>query len=196
MSRWRCQKYLFWFEIENKHLQKAISDYRDRYNITWNVQSHSPIREYRLFYRKQTTKSYMLTHQTQLHLDKSYENAVIGNQHHYSPPYSTSLSDQWENVVIPENFPEYYPSQPSTFNLNEYHYNSHVNTHHHMSYLIKNLSPATNYEARVQARNDHGWNKLSNVFHFSTRSEGELSESHWNSISCSFMPILPPLFFS
>lgn len=161
-------------KIENKYLQKAISDYRDRYNITWNVQSHSPIREYRLFYRKQTTKSYMLTHQIQQHLDKSFENAVVGNQHHYSPPYSTSLNDQWENVVIPENFPEYYPAQPSTFNLNEYHYNSHVNTHHHMSFLIKSLSPATNYEARVQARNDHGWNKLSNVFHFSTRAEGEL----------------------
>ncbi|CRK87748.1 CLUMA_CG001542, isoform A [Clunio marinus] len=158
---------------------KAISDYRDRYNITWNVQSHSPIREYRLFYRKQTSKSYMLTHQIQQHLDKSFENTVVGNQHHYSPPYSTGLSDQWENVVIPENFPEYYPAQPSTFNLNEYHYNSHINTHHHMSYLIKNLSPATNYEARVQARNDHGWNKLSNVFHFSTRSEDiELEPSH------------------
>ena len=119
----------------------------------------------------------MLTHQVQQHLDKSYENAVVGNQHHFSPPYSTGLSDQWENVVIPENFPEYYPAQPSTFNLNEFHYNSHVNTHHHMSYLIKNLSPATNYEARVQARNDHGWNKLSNVFHFSTRSEGESKEN-------------------
>lgn len=32
--------------------------------------------------------------------------------------------------------------------------------------------PASNYEARVQARNDHGWNKLSSVFHFSTRAEG------------------------
>lgn len=157
-------------------MQKAISDYRDRYNITWNVQSYSPIREYRLFYRKQMPK-YMLTHQQQQHLDKSYENAV-SNQHHniYSPPYSTGLSDQWENVVIPENFPEYYPSQPATFNLNEFHYNAHLNFQHHMSYLIKNLSPASNYEARVQARNDHGWNKLSNVFHFSTRTEGERME--------------------
>lgn len=190
----KCRKRLFSLKIENKCLQKAISDYRDRYNITWNVQSHSPIREYRLFYRKQTSKSYMLTHQVQQHLDKSFENAVAGNQHHYSPPYATSLSDQWENVVIPENFPEYYPAQPSTFNLNEYHYNSHVNTHHHMSYLIKNLLPATNYEARVQARNDHGWNKLSNVFHFSTRSEGELrNEMKRNSISCLFMFIY---FFS
>jgi Fibronectin type III domain len=126
----------------------------------------------------------MMTHQIQQHLDKSYENAVSGSsggvsssssQHHYSPPYSTGLSDQWENVVIPENFPEYYPSKSSSFNLNDYRYNNHMmTTHHHMSYLIKNLMPGTNYEARVQARNDHGWNKLSNVFHFSTRTEGEL----------------------
>jgi hypothetical protein len=123
----------------------------------------------------------MMTHQTQQHLDKSFENAVSGSfsntggsSHHYIPPYSTGLSDQWENVVIPENFPEYYPSSSSSFNLNDYRYNNHMmNTHHHMSYLIKNLSPNTNYEARVQARNDHGWNKLSNVFHFSTRSEGK-----------------------
>lgn len=122
----------------------------------------------------------MMTHQIQQHLDKSYENAVSGSgssagssSHHYIP-YSTGLSDQWENVVIPENFPEYYPSSSSSFNLNDYRYNNHMmNTHHHMSYVIKNLSPNTNYEARVQARNDHGWNKLSNVFHFSTRSEGE-----------------------
>lgn len=158
------------------------------------MQSHSPIREYRLFYRKQTSKSYILTHQIQQHLDKSNENAVVSNPHHYSPPYSTSLSDQWENVVIPENFPEYYPAQPSTFNINEYHYNSHINTHHHMSYLIKNLSPATNYEARVQARNDHGWNKLSNVFHFSTRSEGKLKLDR-NSISFMLIFFFFPLKF-
>lgn len=174
LKRLKCWKFFSnTRQIENKYLQKAISDYRDRYNITWNVQSHSPIREYRLFYRRQSTKLFQSSHPIQQHQDKSYENSVVGSQHHYSPPYSTSLSDQWENVVIPENFPEYYPAQPSTFNLNEYHYNSHVNTHQHMSFLIKNLLPATNYEARVQARNDHGWNKLSNVFHFSTRAEGE-----------------------
>lgn len=116
----------------------------------------------------------MMTQQIQQHLDKTFENSIGQSQpSHYSPP-SYGLSDQWENVVIPENFPEYYPSSASSFNLNDYRYNNHLmNTHHHMSYLIKNLQPASNYEARVQARNDHGWNKLSNVFHFSTRSEGE-----------------------
>lgn len=118
----------------------------------------------------------MMTQQIQQHLDKTFENSIGQSQpSHYSPP-SYGLSDQWENVVIPENFPEYYPSSASSFNLNDYRYNNQLmNTHHHMSYLIKTLQPASNYEARVQARNDHGWNKLSNVFHFSTRSEGELS---------------------
>jgi hypothetical protein len=46
----------------------------------------------------------------------------------------------------------------------------------------------------VQARNDHGWNKLSNVFHFSTRAEGEFWRGQ-NSISCLFMfPIFSYLF--
>lgn len=51
-------------------------------------------------------------------------------------------------------------------------FQSVFNARHRMSYLIRNLMPASNYEARVQARNDHGWNKLSSVFHFSTRAEG------------------------
>jgi len=154
--------------------QKSISDFRDRYNITWTVQSYSPIREYRLFYRKQTPKSYMMQHQIQQHLDKSFENAV-GSHHQQQQQHNIGgLADQWENVVIPETFPEYYPAQSATFNLNDYHHYGHSNAHHQMNYLIGSLSPSTNYEARVQARNDHGWNKLSNVFHFSTRAEGEL----------------------
>lgn len=52
-------------------------------------------------------------------------------------------------------------------------YHPNLNYRHRMSYLIKNLTPASNYEARVQARNDHGWNKLSSTFHFSTRAEGK-----------------------
>lgn len=114
----------------------------------------------------------MMTQQIQAHLDKSYENAIGSQSHHFS---TLGLSDQWENVVIPENFPEFYPPSSASFNLNEYRYNNlHLmSTHHHMNYLIKHLQPAANYEARVQARNDHGWNKLSNVFHFSTRAEGK-----------------------
>lgn len=45
-------------------------------------------------------------------------------------------------------------------------------TRQKMSYMIRGLQPGIHYEARVQAKNVHGWNKLSPVFHFSTRSAG------------------------
>lgn len=41
-----------------------------------------------------------------------------------------------------------------------------------MSYMVRGLQPAAHYEARVQAKNAHGWNRFSPVFHFQTRAEG------------------------
>lgn len=78
------------------------------------------------------------------------------------------MSDQWENIVIPEIFDDFG---------NHYSFSHHIptNIRHSRSFLIKSLEPGTHYEARVQARNDHGWNKLSSIFHFTTRSEGELN---------------------
>jgi hypothetical protein len=34
------------------------------------------------------------------------------------------------------------------------------------------LEPNSRYEARVQARNEHGWSKFSDLFVFSTRATG------------------------
>lgn len=44
-------------DINDSHnyLQPTLSNHRDQYNISWVVQSYSPILEYRLFYRKQTS---------------------------------------------------------------------------------------------------------------------------------------------
>lgn len=41
---------------------------------------------------------------------------------------------------------------------------------HRTSYVITKLRFATNYEVRVQARNLHGWNKLSATFYFATQA--------------------------
>ena len=41
-----------------------------------------------------------------------------------------------------------------------------------MSYLIRGLEPATQYEAKVQARNNFGWNKMSEILVFTTRDAG------------------------
>lgn len=43
-----------------------------------------------------------------------------------------------------------------------------ANGHQKMAYMMVNLRTAANYEVRVQARNVHGWNRLSSTFHFST----------------------------
>lgn len=59
-----------------------------------------------------------------------------------------------------------------TMDHNHLNYNEQRRHTHRGWYLLKNLQPATNYEAKVQARNDHGWNKLSQIFKFSTRAEG------------------------
>lgn len=40
------------------------------------------------------------------------------------------------------------------------------------SYLITNLEPATQYEAKVKASNSFGWNQMSDIFTFSTRGIG------------------------
>ncbi|KAL1124726.1 hypothetical protein AAG570_001349, partial [Ranatra chinensis] len=41
-----------------------------------------------------------------------------------------------------------------------------------MSYLIRGLEPATQYEAKVQARNNFGWSRMSDVLLFTTRGIG------------------------
>lgn len=77
------------------------------------------------------------------------------------------MDNQWENIVIPEVYDE------QGLRYTGYSGYQHVqNTRHRRSFLLRGLHPATNYEARVQARNDHGWNKLSSIFPFSTAPEG------------------------
>ncbi|EAA07116.5 AGAP010422-PA, partial [Anopheles gambiae str. PEST] len=95
----------------------TLSSYRDQYNISWTVQSYSPIREYRLFFRLASKSMHLLHHENPLD-NHIYSDRPATNSHLYSSPFSGS-----------------------------------------------NLKPASNYEARVQARNDHGWNKLSSIFH-------------------------------
>lgn len=78
------------------------------------------------------------------------------------------INEQWENVVIPIIFDDFG---------HHYSFSSHQipqSTRHSKNHVIRQLLPATHYEARVQALNDHGWNKLSNIFHFTTRSDGKL----------------------
>lgn len=94
------------------------------------------------------------------------------------------IAAEWESVtIIPENVIAKNQIFDSSANIFDYYHRSHSNiavfsmegnVRHRQSFVIRNLRSAMNYEARVQARNVHGWNKLSNVFYFSTQAdEGE-----------------------
>lgn len=94
-------------------------------------------------------------------------------------PYYTKQyqnQDTWINVILDEKdlLKNREVGLPNSHYRMFHHPNpSEFNPRHHISVLLRNLTPASNYEARVQARNMHGWNEMSPVFHFSTRAEGE-----------------------
>uniref|UniRef100_A0A336K364 CSON015512 protein n=1 Tax=Culicoides sonorensis TaxID=179676 RepID=A0A336K364_CULSO len=142
----------------------TIGRYKDQYNVSWTVTSYSAIREYRLFYRKQSPLNAMEFHET------TNFNQIVP---HVLTHHERGIHDQWENVVIPEIFDDYghHYSFASSHHMPQ-------STRHSRSFLIRNLQPATHYEVRVQARNDHGWNKLSNIFHFTTRSDDSDNSIH------------------
>lgn len=125
----------------------AIGSEKDSYNITWSVNSHAAVTEYRLFFRQQPK------HHRLHHTQGSNSSAML--------PYR----NDWNSVVLPGvgvtnpqiPIPPPYPGV----------------TRQKMSYVIKGLQAGMNYEARVQARNSHGWNKMSPIFHFTTRSNGK-----------------------
>lgn len=79
----------------------------------------------------------------------------------YSAYSAAFPNEQWENIVI----------TVENSNFNNFNLIHGIHPRFKMSYIIRNLEAATNYEARVQARNEFNWNKLSSVFHFSTRAE-------------------------
>lgn len=109
-----------------------------RYNISWTVDSHSPIEEYKLFFRRSSEEheldnnieqqSQPLQHQTHSHNlypSNNYRNNY-GNQLHWS-------RNDWRDVVL--------PAIPL----------SHLYTQS-MSYMIRALDPDQQYEAKVQAK--------------------------------------------
>jgi hypothetical protein len=53
---------------------------------------------------------------------------------------------------------------------------------HDGSYMFFALEPNSRYEARVQAKNQHGWSKFSELFVFSTRATGTILYSLHNQL--------------
>lgn len=102
-----------------------------RYNISWTVDSHTPIEEFKLYFRRlpqghelenNIEHSQPLQHQTV----QTYSHRGYGNLMHWS-------RNDWRDVVL--------PAVPLS-----HHYTQG------MSYMIRGLDPDQQYEAKVQAR--------------------------------------------
>ncbi|XP_055644750.1 hemicentin-1-like isoform X3 [Toxorhynchites rutilus septentrionalis] len=163
------------------------SQWKDRYNISWIVDSHSPIEEYKLYYRlvdgdlmqnhdgiyvdgRKSHHTYMSGNM--LEYDRkitsfdaySYNNAYNGHNVHHK----WSKTD-WRDVVLPA-FPY------------SHHYTQGT------SYLLRGLESDQQYEARVQSRNRYGWSDFSESFLFTTSNTDteirDLSVTHRGSNGC------------
>nr|XP_029731363.1 opioid-binding protein/cell adhesion molecule homolog [Aedes albopictus] len=150
------------------HFDSPIaSNDRDQYNITWTVESHSPIEEYRLFYRLQSPNRHPSLDN---HLFPHSEFGLYGSGGYNSGGYFGD--EPWESVSIPEMVDNIHGGGGygrGMFYSGPYGYQPEVV--HRSSFQLKKLRSGSNYEARVQARNEYGWNQLSSVFHFSTKAD-------------------------
>lgn len=100
-----------------------------RYNISWTVDSHTPIEEFKLYFRRlpqghDIDNSIDQQQPLQHHNSQSHRN--FGNLMHWS-------RNDWRDVVLPSVPPSHHYTQG-------------------MSYMIRGLDPDQQYEARVQAR--------------------------------------------
>ncbi|XP_037923179.1 limbic system-associated membrane protein isoform X2 [Hermetia illucens] len=145
-----------------------ISQFKDRYNISCTVDSHTPVEEFKLFYRRlpqghevdntieQTQSLQTLQQHPQSVQMYGHNYRTYGNGVHWS-------RNDWRDVVL--------PAVPL----------SHLYTQG-MSYMIRGLEPDQQYEARVQARNRYGWSEMSESFLFSTSS----TDSEMRDLSVTF----------
>ncbi|XP_067617413.1 uncharacterized protein [Eurosta solidaginis] len=155
-----------------------ISQYKDRYNISWTVDSHTPIEEYKLSFRR-LPQGHEVDNSIDSHSGSSSTtllqmyggsggvgsmgSGLLGNQHNHrlGSSLGSGLSsygnvlhwgrNDWRDVVL--------PAMPLS-----HHYTQG------MSYMIRGLDPDQHYEATVQARNRYGWSDLTHSFLFSTSS--------------------------
>ncbi|XP_060520737.1 limbic system-associated membrane protein-like isoform X2 [Cylas formicarius] len=138
--------------------------WRESYNISWEVESLSPIEEYKLLFRRlpdptgssDDSQPQPLHHQSQKKLFLGKDNktySAIG--YGYNRPTKDRRLD-WRDVILPA-----IPAQPAGVQS--------------MSYVIRGLEPGQQYEARVQARNKFGWGPVSDAFNFQTTETDDMA---------------------
>ncbi|KAK4872349.1 hypothetical protein RN001_014378, partial [Aquatica leii] len=139
-----------------KFSSASRGQWRDSYNITWAVESLSPIEEFKLLYRRLPDVSSTNAedgHPRPLqHQSSKRENKTFTSTGYYNMGYGRQYIDRrsdWRDVILPA-----MPTQAPG-----------VQT---MSYVIRALEPAQIYEAKVQSRNKYGWSPISEAFTFQT----------------------------
>nr|CAD7424176.1 unnamed protein product [Timema monikensis] len=127
----------------------TMGRYRDAYNISWSVNSYTPIEEFKLFFRKlpvnppQTSLGHNQPHNQYNKRPTRRDNDTYGYL-----SYGGGRGE-WNDVILPAIASELHTQQ--------------------MYYLIKGLESGTKYEAKVQAKNRFGWSQVSDSFQFYTR---------------------------
>lgn len=118
-----------------------------RYNISWTVDSHTPIEEFKLYFRRlpqghDIDNSIDQQQQPLQHHRDSQSHRNYGNLMHWS-------RNDWRDVVLPSVPPSHHYTQG-------------------MSYMIRGLDPDQQYEARVQARyfSNTTYTILGHFYHF------------------------------
>nr|CAD7569484.1 unnamed protein product [Timema californicum] len=130
----------------------TMGRYRDAYNISWSVNSYTPIEEFKLFFRKlpvnppQTSLGHNQPHNQYNKRPTRRDNDTYGYL-----SYGGGRGE-WNDVILPAIASELHTQQ--------------------MYYLIKGLESGTKYEAKVQAKNRFGWSQVSDSFQFYTRGLG------------------------
>ncbi|XP_046675364.1 limbic system-associated membrane protein-like isoform X2 [Homalodisca vitripennis] len=126
--------------------------FRDSYNITWAVNSYTPIEEFKLYFRKLPLGSQPPTPgqlSAMPHQNNVYKRPTRRENDTQGHLINGRFLGDWSNVILPAIPSEQFTQQ--------------------MSYVIKGLEGAAQYEAKVQAKNRFGWNQESETFHFHTR---------------------------
>ncbi|KAM7359380.1 uncharacterized protein ACRADG_009810 isoform 1-T3 [Cochliomyia hominivorax] len=160
-----------------------ISQYKDRYNISWTVESHTPIEEYKLSFRRlqqgQEVDNSIDSHSSssssmlQMYGGGSMSGSMMGvNAHNYRLGGISSMNGMGSSG----GYGSYGSANVIHWGRNDWRdvVLPAIPTSHHytqgMSYMIRGLDPDQHYEATVQARNRYGWSDYSQSFVFSTSS--------------------------
>ncbi|XP_039453471.1 hemicentin-1-like [Culex pipiens pallens] len=173
------------------------SQWKDRYNISWIADSHSPIEEYKLYYR--LVDGDILQGHDGIYMDgrKSHHTYMGGNMLDYDRKITSFDSYSYGGGVGSGGLGHSVYSSHSVHGVG--HKWSKTDwrdvvlpafpySHHYtqgMSYMLRALEPDQQYEARVQSRNRYGWSDFSESFLFTTSNTDteirDLSVTHRDS---------------